>query len=93
MSPHNTISASGVGVQVDPDQLPHLRRYRWTRNSEGYAVCFDGKITCMHRLVMDAGPGDIVDHSNGNKLDNRRANLLLAMPGCEINTSHLPDPL
>ena len=29
----------------------------------------------MHRAIMLAGPDDVVDHLNGNGLDNRRANL------------------
>lgn len=29
----------------------------------------------MHRVVSGAGPGDVVDHLNGNTMDNRRSNL------------------
>ena len=29
----------------------------------------------IHRIIMDAQPGEFVDHINHNKLDNRRGNL------------------
>ncbi len=34
----------------------------------------------MHRFILDAPDGAVVDHINGNALDNRRANLRLCTP-------------
>jgi hypothetical protein len=34
-------------------------------------------VVYMHRLIVDAQPGDLVIHLNKDKLDNRRSNLKL----------------
>lgn len=55
--------------------------YIWTtpRHYGMYVHCYSPddrrKPKRLHRIIMDAKPGEIVDHINGNPLDNRRRNL------------------
>ena len=68
---------------VDDDDYEKVKPYNWFLSGTGYAVAFvpvDGKfkLTYLHRFIMDAQPGQCVDHINGNSLDNRRNNLRLA---------------
>lgn len=67
---------------VDPCDAALAREYDWRRGGTGdrYAVALirdgDSLKTCyLHRVVAGAGPGEIVDHRNGDPLDCRRENL------------------
>jgi hypothetical protein len=73
-------------VLVDDEDTGLISKYSWRiAKKDGlvqYAKCtINGYDTLlMHRLIMDAQPGELVDHINGNGLDNRRANLRRATP-------------
>lgn len=60
---------------IDDDKKDIICKHKWYI-SRGYAVSnINGKMTKMHRLLMDAEKYAIIDHKNCNKLDNRICNL------------------
>jgi len=72
---------------IDPPVFYQLNHYHWYADGEDdhiYAIRNDikarGKSTTirMHREIMNAPAGLLVDHKNNNTLDNRRENLRLA---------------
>jgi len=65
---------------VDDEDYENLIDYRYRLNSKGYAIrshSVDGKeiIVAMHRTIMQPPTGLVVDHIDGNRLNNTRANL------------------
>lgn len=67
---------------VDYADYEMLMGYKWylhtSRKSKYAATWNDGKNTRMHRIILGiSDPKIIVDHINGNGLDNRRHNLRL----------------
>jgi hypothetical protein len=70
-------------IQVSPEDEHLLNEHRWRLNNYGYVVRYEGGTRCktpikaylLHRVIVGAQPGQIVDHINGDKLDNRRENL------------------
>lgn len=72
-----------IFAKVDDEDFETLSGYKWTW-SGGYAITRirreDGsyRYVLMHRMIVDAPPGSIVDHVNRDKLDNQKANLRLA---------------
>lgn len=65
---------------IDAVDAPLIHRWPWRLSNHGYAArseTADGKkrTIYLHREILGAEVGTIVDHINGDRLDNRRANL------------------
>lgn len=86
----------GKAVLYDPNDAHALRNKHWYLTTQGYAESTsykDGAATIvkMHRVILGLTPGDglMVDHINGNKLDNRKGNLRIVTNGQNIMNSKL----
>ena len=82
----------GYVALVDDDDYEWLSKYKWNASIDRRDKYTSARTTVykyfegykwrrsvkMHRLILDAKKGQIVDHVNGDPLDNRRENLRLA---------------
>lgn len=61
---------------IDEKDLEKVSIRKWSYHHTGYAVGGHSPQVSMHRHLMGIPPkGLMIDHINGNKLDNRRKNL------------------
>jgi len=61
---------------VDDDDFKSISGWKWRRNRDGYIVrTSKNKTILLHRQLLSANDGDIIDHINGKPYDNRRGNL------------------
>lgn len=78
------LGRSGLFALVDEEDYERIAAHRWHAKTIGrYAIRWNVDRTQrirMHREVMEVGPGVLVDHANGDGLDNRRANLRICTP-------------
>jgi hypothetical protein len=71
----------GTITIVDNDDYEYLNQWKWyllKSHTNYYAIRSsrpDNKLIQLHRIVIKAKQGEIVDHINGDKLDNRKVNL------------------
>lgn len=73
----------GMNAIVDSDMFEELDAFNWSVHNSPtpghyYAArCREGKTFFLHHAVMPATEGMVVDHINGDGLDNRISNLRL----------------
>lgn len=72
----------GLHAIVDDEDYEWLVRWKWhaRKGRHGvYALRWEpggkGRYLRMHRVIMSPGEDEVVDHINGDSLDNRRCNL------------------
>lgn len=76
-----TKTGKAFETKVDRDVAAWAIEFNWYQNAYGYVVAKDpadprpGPRLFLHRVVMDAEPGETVDHEFGDTLDNRREKL------------------
>lgn len=73
---------------VSEEDYEMVSKYKWYINEGGYVQCTSDKsgYTLIHRLIKNAKKNEVVDHINGNKVDNRRENLRLTVT--ELNNEN-----
>lgn len=77
---HGKILGKGKFAIVDDQDYEELSKYKWYLNGNGYVSRYVWKKTNntrvqIHRQIIKPRKKQIVDHKNGNPLDNRRENL------------------
>jgi HNH endonuclease len=72
----------GLRVLVDPDVYEWAIHHRWYVTDRGYIYRqrsqherAERKTVRLHNEVLPPNPGEVIDHINRDKLDNRRVNL------------------
>ena len=69
-------TAKGEPFYLDAEDYEKIKDYCWRKNSDGYIVAtVNRRNLFMHRYLMDASKGVVVDHINHDTTDNRKKNM------------------
>ena len=64
--------------KIDIEDIEKVKEYKWHLNDNGYIR--NNKRNELHRFLLNPLKHEIVDHINGNTLDNRKCNLRIVTP-------------
>jgi hypothetical protein len=89
----------GFKTLVDDADFVFLSQYTWRIKRDSHTNYAQTSVSTglkkprqvmlsIHRLIMDAQPGQQVDHKNGNGLDNRRENLRICSQKENVRNRH-----
>ncbi len=66
-------------AKVDNEDYIKANKFRWQITPSGYATRrVKGNIIFLHRFIMKANKGEMIDHQNRNRTDCRKSNLRIA---------------
>lgn len=68
----------GMEAIIDADDLDNISHCSWSFDGRYAQANIPGEKIYMHRVISGAKSGQLVDHMNQNKLDNRKENLRIA---------------
>ena len=83
---------------VDDQDFDHLSQFKWFVGTRGYAfrhairpdgAQYQNKSVFMHREIMNPGEGFVVDHLDGNQLNNQKTNLRICTQSQNITRRKL----
>lgn len=78
----STKNNQNMFTEVDDEDFELLNQWKWRGKKDGnsfYVYCKSYKLKnkALHRIVIKAKKGEIVDHIDGNTLNNKKSNLRL----------------
>jgi hypothetical protein len=84
-------------VIIDDEDGDRVLAHSWWVSSspeiDGHVICFSTKIgkkiIKLHRFLMGDPPGLVVDHRNGDRLNNRKSNLR----ACTVKQNNMNAPM
>lgn len=62
-------------TKVDDNCYEELKKYKWNISGKKLNYVFNTKLGRLNRFIMNCPKDKIVDHKNGDTLDNRKKNL------------------
>lgn len=71
---HEIETAKGDIFSISMSDINEVEKYKWYKMNTGYFARTNDDML-LHRFLMNPNDGDIVDHINLDRSDNRRSNL------------------